>query len=221
MASPVNFTYESYLVVDSLAINSTVNNYFSFKTMNEEEDFLVDKLSTVIADNLCCHDHILMRKLLPRIMDRTIRKMAMPSLGFNPGIWSDNPHDQLVSGHGSDSDGDLVDSATFSMEPSSPVKNQKWLNKTSGVMTKVSNWFSLNNRKQSSPVNLGCVFCRNNGQPRSVWSTHHIRDTEGKVSCPILRRYNCPLCKNGGGDYAHTKTHCPLYTGRTGSTNSK
>lgn len=55
-----------------------------------------------------------------------------------------------------------------------------------------------------------CVFCKNNGQSKETYSSHVLR-VNGKVTCPILYRYNCPVCNNNGGDHAHTKTHCALY----------
>ncbi|XP_060072950.1 uncharacterized protein LOC132552778 [Ylistrum balloti] len=53
-----------------------------------------------------------------------------------------------------------------------------------------------------------CVFCKNNGETSSVYTSHVLKDTEGKVSCPILRKYTCPLC-GVNGDGAHTIKYCP------------
>lgn len=54
-----------------------------------------------------------------------------------------------------------------------------------------------------------CQFCQNNREPEDFYRGHILRDAEGKVVCPILRAYNCPICNNGGGDKAHTKSYCP------------
>jgi len=54
-----------------------------------------------------------------------------------------------------------------------------------------------------------CQFCQNNREPESFYKSHILRDSEGKVVCPVLRAYNCPICNNGGGDMAHTKSYCP------------
>ena len=54
-----------------------------------------------------------------------------------------------------------------------------------------------------------CVFYRNNNEPRSMYMNHKVRDREGRVSCPVLRRYECPLCHQSG-DNAHTLKYCPL-----------
>ncbi|KAJ3587218.1 hypothetical protein NHX12_010816 [Muraenolepis orangiensis] len=54
-----------------------------------------------------------------------------------------------------------------------------------------------------------CVFCRNNGAPEEVFGSHVLKTAEGRVVCPILRAYTCPLC-SANGDNAHTIKYCPL-----------
>lgn len=53
-----------------------------------------------------------------------------------------------------------------------------------------------------------CVFCRNNGETKKVYSSHVLKDAEGNTTCPILRAYTCPLCKASGNE-SHTIKYCP------------
>ncbi|XP_046864618.1 uncharacterized protein LOC124459093 [Xenia sp. Carnegie-2017] len=53
-----------------------------------------------------------------------------------------------------------------------------------------------------------CVFCRNNGESKKVYTSHVLKDSQGKTVCPILRAYTCPLCK-ATGDESHTIKYCP------------
>lgn len=70
----------------------------------------------------------------------------------------------------------------------------------------------LSRRKQAQrckPEPKVCVFCRNNGAPEEVYGTHILKTADGRVLCPILRAYTCPLC-SANGDNAHTIKYCPL-----------
>ncbi|XP_055378903.1 uncharacterized protein LOC129610362 [Condylostylus longicornis] len=53
-----------------------------------------------------------------------------------------------------------------------------------------------------------CVFCSNNNEPLEVVKSHSVRDVFGRVLCPKLRTYICPIC-NCSGDLAHTVKYCP------------
>lgn len=53
-----------------------------------------------------------------------------------------------------------------------------------------------------------CVFCENNNEPEAVVKSHSVRDAFGRVLCPKLRTYVCPICK-ASGDLAHTVKYCP------------
>ena len=54
-----------------------------------------------------------------------------------------------------------------------------------------------------------CVFCRNNGESESVYTSHVLKDSDGRTACPILRAYTCPICK-ANGDNSHTIKYCPM-----------
>lgn len=59
-----------------------------------------------------------------------------------------------------------------------------------------------------------CVVCRENGEQPEKYRSHNVKSSDGVVVCPSMRAYNCPECQNGGGDRAHSITHCPLRRAR-------
>ncbi|CAL8297843.1 unnamed protein product [Arctogadus glacialis] len=63
--------------------------------------------------------------------------------------------------------------------------------------------------RSGKPEPKVCVFCRNNGAPEEVYGSHILKTADGRVLCPILRAYTCPLC-SANGDHAHTIKYCPL-----------
>jgi len=57
---------------------------------------------------------------------------------------------------------------------------------------------------------LCCTFCKNNGEPEHVYTSHPFKDLKGVVVCPVLQNYICPMCGESG-DKAHTITYCKEY----------
>ena len=47
---------------------------------------------------------------------------------------------------------------------------------------------------------MECSFCKNLPPERATnYRDHWLKDNQKRVTCPILRAYNCPNCNNGGG----------------------
>ncbi|XP_023242377.1 nanos homolog 1-like [Centruroides sculpturatus] len=67
-----------------------------------------------------------------------------------------------------------------------------------------------NNKKKKKKLSRECGFCKNNGEDAQYYRSHCLRDERGKVLCPVLRAYKCPICNNEGGDLAHTIGYCPM-----------
>lgn len=53
-----------------------------------------------------------------------------------------------------------------------------------------------------------CRFCKQNGESARVYRSHKLKSDDGKVLCPILWNYTCPICE-ATGDRAHTRRYCP------------
>ncbi|MGH0190725.1 UNVERIFIED_CONTAM: hypothetical protein FKN15_050275 [Acipenser sinensis] len=72
-----------------------------------------------------------------------------------------------------------------------------------------------------SPSERCCGFCKQNGETVQVYSSHWLRTEDGKVCCPVLRKYVCPFCK-ATGDRVHTRRYCPRQQGQhQGQTRAK
>ena len=60
------------------------------------------------------------------------------------------------------------------------------------------------------PTRKLCVFCRKNGEREAFYRSHCLKDGSGRVTCPVLQAYICPIC-GSHGDSAHTIKYCPEY----------
>ena len=83
---------------------------------------------------------------------------------------------------------------TNPLPPSAPLQR--------GLNTKLSS-----QQAKKTPV---CVFCCNNGESVGLYTSHYLKDADGKVTCTFLRTYSCPLC-GANRDTAHTIKYCKLY----------
>lgn len=55
-----------------------------------------------------------------------------------------------------------------------------------------------------------CAFCKSNGETEDIYSSHMLKDFNGKITCPILKVYKCPIC-DASGEQAHTITYCKKF----------
>ncbi|KAK2816467.1 hypothetical protein Q7C36_022738 [Tachysurus vachellii] len=53
-----------------------------------------------------------------------------------------------------------------------------------------------------------CGFCKQNGESAEIYTSHRLKARTGRVLCPVLRNYVCPIC-GATGDTAHTRHYCP------------
>ncbi|XP_017315150.1 nanos homolog 1 [Ictalurus punctatus] len=53
-----------------------------------------------------------------------------------------------------------------------------------------------------------CGFCKQNGESAEIYTSHRLKARNGRVLCPVLRSYVCPIC-GATGDAAHTRHYCP------------
>ncbi|XP_039983386.1 nanos homolog 1 [Xiphias gladius] len=74
--------------------------------------------------------------------------------------------------------------------------------------TETSSASSLSETSCSGTSSDYCRFCKQNGESPRVYRSHKLKSDDGKVICPILRNYTCPICE-ASGDYAHTRRYCP------------
>jgi hypothetical protein len=66
------------------------------------------------------------------------------------------------------------------------------------------------NLKEKANKVLYCTFCKNNGESEEVYSSHVLKDSTSKITCPVLFAFVCPICGESG-DKAHTLTYCKNY----------
>ncbi|KAM7390442.1 hypothetical protein PAMA_008549 [Pampus argenteus] len=74
--------------------------------------------------------------------------------------------------------------------------------------TELSPVSSLSDTSCSGTSSDYCRFCKQNGESARVYRSHKLRSEDGKVICPILWNYTCPICA-ATGDHAHTRRYCP------------
>lgn len=58
--------------------------------------------------------------------------------------------------------------------------------------------------------NSYCQFCKNNGKSPTEYKSHELKDENGRVVCPVLKIYTCPICGETGSK-AHTIKYCKRF----------
>ena len=53
-----------------------------------------------------------------------------------------------------------------------------------------------------------CVFCKNNGEDEAMYLSHTLKGDHGRIRCPVLFKYQCPICGATGAG-SHTIRYCP------------
>ncbi|XP_034416617.1 nanos homolog 2 [Cyclopterus lumpus] len=72
----------------------------------------------------------------------------------------------------------------------------------------VSSLSGLSDTSCSGTSSGYCRFCKQNGESAKVYRSHKLKADDGRVICPILWNYTCPICE-ATGDHAHTRRYCP------------
>ncbi|XP_070842781.1 nanos homolog 2-like [Chaetodon trifascialis] len=75
---------------------------------------------------------------------------------------------------------------------------------------------SLSDTSSSETPSGFCRFCQQNGESARVYQSHSLKSDDGKVLCPILWKYTCPICE-ATGEHAHTRRYCPQAQRRQGA----
>lgn len=81
-------------------------------------------------------------------------------------------------------------------------------NGTGSNSAEMSSVSSLSDTCSSSAASKFCGFCHKNGETMQIYHSHRLKSADGKVTCPILWSYTCPVCA-ATGDNAHTRRYCP------------
>jgi len=69
---------------------------------------------------------------------------------------------------------------------------------------------SRNMKSVSNSANVAripcCKVCKDSGEPENVYSSHYVKDRDGRVCCPKLLKIQCLRCGKNG----HTSGYCTI-----------
>lgn len=57
--------------------------------------------------------------------------------------------------------------------------------------------------------NMVCTFCKSNGESEEIYTSHSLKSSNNKITCPILMKYTCVEC-GASGENTHTIKYCPV-----------
>ncbi len=57
--------------------------------------------------------------------------------------------------------------------------------------------------------NKMCTFCKSNGESEEIYTSHSLKNSVNKITCPILMKYTCVEC-GASGENTHTIKYCPV-----------
>ncbi|XP_032381233.1 nanos homolog 2 isoform X3 [Etheostoma spectabile] len=115
---------------------------------------------------------------------------------------------RLADSHGDSGEGDIEVPKRQTAAPWSQIRASLNLETSSVSSLSDSSCTGTDTSCTGTPSSGFCGFCKQNGESPRVYRSHNLKSNYGKVTCPILWNYTCPICE-ATGDRAHTRRYCP------------
>lgn len=131
------------------------------------------------------HDYMNLGKLLKQLVGLSKTESGFPRTQSIPGMPQDQPRRRENSFSNN--------SESVDLSPDSSISDTS---------------------RSSSFAAECCGFCKQNGEMSEIYRSHKLKAKDGRIICPILRSYTCPIC-DATGDRAHTRRYCPQRKGVT------
>ncbi|XP_072376227.1 uncharacterized protein nanos [Diabrotica undecimpunctata] len=78
----------------------------------------------------------------------------------------------------------------------------------SGPTDETDKYYEKFNLAENNQEIVYCAFCLKNNEPTHVVCSHYMKEKNGKILCPILKKHVCEIC-GATGELAHTRKYCP------------
>lgn len=88
-----------------------------------------------------------------------------------------------------------------------PIYVNKRLPKRSEQIDRKEFMQSISKQNKTNRVRM-CTFCKSNGENEMIYTSHSLKSSINKISCPILMKYTCVEC-GATGENTHTIKYCP------------